>query len=292
MNASRRPIGTGALGGTAAPGDLAASSHPKLPPTRLQAESLQVRLGSVPVIHGVSLEFAPGWTAVVGPNGGGKSTLLRVLAGLCPAQSGEVRLQGRALDAWGAAERAQQIAWLAQEGAAGSGKASDWGGELTAREVVALGRLAHRGLFASLDARDDAAIDAALTETGSIAWASRSLATLSGGERQRVLLARALAVGAPVLLLDEPTTHLDPPHQVAVVKLLRRLAATGHAVVSVLHDLPLALRADRLVVIDAGRVRADGPSHSPELHAAVTDVFDGAVDIVRVADRWTAVPAL
>jgi iron complex transport system ATP-binding protein len=158
--------------------------------------------------------------------------------------------------------------------------------------VAALGRLAHRGLFASLDARDDAAIDAALAATGSTAWASRSLGTLSGGERQRVLLARALAVGAPVLLLDEPTTHLDPPHQVSVVKLLRSLAAAGHTVVSVLHDLPLALRADRVVVIEAGRVRADGPSDAPEVHAAVTEVFGGAVDIVRVSGRWTAVPAL
>ena len=286
MNASLMPVSTGA------PSELAASSRPNVPPTRLQADALQVRLAGVTVLHGVSLEFEPGWTAVVGPNGSGKSTLLRALVGLCPVQSGTVRLQGREVTSIGAAERAQQVAWLAQDGSSGGRQGTDWGGELTAREVVALGRLAHRGLFASLDARDDAAIDGALVATGSSAWAGRSLATLSGGERQRVLLARALAVAAPVLLLDEPTTHLDPPHQVAVVKLLRVLAAAGHTVVSVLHDLPLALRADRLVVIDAGRVRADGPSDSPELHAALADVFDGAVDIVRVAGCWTALPAL
>ena len=99
-------------------------------------------------------------------------------------------------------------------------------------------------------------------DTECSAWAQRRLQQLSGGERQRGLLARALAVNAPVLLLDEPTTHLDPPHQVAVVRLLQRLAAT-RTVVSVLHDLPLALQADRVVVMREGRVLADGRARRP-----------------------------
>jgi iron complex transport system ATP-binding protein len=107
-----------------------------------------------------------------------------------------------------------------------------------------------------------------------------------------VLLARALAVCAPVLLLDEPTTHLDPPHQVAVVRLMRQLAAAGNTVISVLHDLSLALQADRMVVMHDGRPRVEGPADSSAVHAALVEVFDGAISIERIHGRLTAVPML
>ena len=228
------------------------------------------------MLRGVSLALPSGWTAIVGPNGGGKSTLLRVLAGLLLPQSGHVMLDGRALSAHSARERGRRIAWLAQHEA---GEAS---GELTVRDVVQLGRLPHLGLFASPGPDDDAAVDAAMAATECRDWPCRRLHELSGGERQRVLLARALAVGAPVLLLDEPTTHLDPPHQVAVVRLLQRLAAAGTTVVSVLHDLPLALQADRLVVLHRGRVRAEGSAHASEVQAALVHVFGGALSIEQI----------
>jgi iron complex transport system ATP-binding protein len=115
---------------------------------------------------------------------------------------------------------------------------------------------------------------------------------LSGGERQRCLLARALAVGAPVLLLDEPTTHLDPPHQVSLVRLLRRLGGQGRTVVSVLHDLPLALQADRLVVLRDGQVAACGAHDDAALHAALRRVFDQALRIERAGSRFVALPDL
>jgi iron complex transport system ATP-binding protein len=116
------------------------------------------------------------------------------------------------------------------------------------------------------------------------AWAARRLHELSGGERQRVLLARVLATEAPVLLLDEPTTHLDAPHQVALARLFRRLAQpaagdTQRAVVTVLHDLPIALRADHVLVMQAGRVVAAGAPASPDLHRALEKVFQGAVRV-------------
>jgi iron complex transport system ATP-binding protein len=128
------------------------------------------------------------------------------------------------------------------------------------------------------------------------AFAARRLTTLSGGERQRVLLARALAVRARVLLLDEPTTHLDPPHQSALVRLMREEARQGAAVVSVLHDLTLALAADHLVVLAQGRLAAEGAPGDPAVHAALEQVFDHALHIGPVdtpdGPMWAALPRL
>jgi len=249
----------------------------------LQALDLSLALGRRRVLHGITLDLWPGWTAIVGPNGAGKSTLLRALAGLLPPDGGEVRLQGRPLAQWPAAERARQIAWLAQQGAPS--------GDLTVRELVALGRLPHLGLFGTPGPTDEACIDQAMQDTGCAAWAERRLGQLSGGERQRCLLARALAVQAPALLLDEPTTHLDPPQQVAVVRLLRRVGQQG-TVLSVLHDLPLALQADRLVVLRDGRLVVTGAHDDRAVHAALAEVFEQALRIERHGNRYMAWPDL
>lgn len=249
----------------------------------LEAQGLCVALDGVPVLHELNLALEPGWTAIVGPNGAGKSTLLRALAGLLPPAAGTVRLAGRPLAALAPRERARAIAWLAQQGPVQ--------GELNVREVVELGRLPHLGLLGAPGEADRLAVDEAMTAAGCEAWAGRSLQRLSGGERQRCLIARALAVQAPVLLLDEPTTHLDPPHQIAVVRLLQRLART-RTVASVLHDLPLALQADRLLLMRAGRVVAAGAHDDPALHAALVALFDGAIRIERVGARFVAVPRL
>ena len=248
----------------------------------LRVEAVSVALGSTQALREVSLALAPGWTAIVGPNGAGKSTLLRVLAGLQPVDAGTVRFNGQPLGAMRARDRAAQIAWLAQQGEAS--------GELTVRELVQLGRLARLGLFTAPGVADEARVDAAMHDAECSAWQQRRLNELSGGERQRVLLARALAVDAPWLLLDEPTTHLDPPHQVALVRLVRRQVHAGTTVVSVLHDLSLALLADTLVVMQQGEIRAHGAHDDPHLHAALIDVFDGAIRIERFGARWIAIP--
>jgi len=248
----------------------------------LVAQGIDVALAGRTVLHAASLQVRPGWTAIVGPNGAGKSTLLRALAGLLPLTGGKVLLDGRPVDTWRPSDRARRIAWLAQQGEAPT--------ELTVRDVVMLGRLPHTGFFAAPRATDRAAVDRAMAATEASGWADRRLHALSGGERQRVLLARALAVESPVLLLDEPTTHLDPPHQVALVRLLRQLGADGRTVASVLHDLPLALLADHVVVVAGGRVVAEGAKDDPALHAALEDVFAGAVRIARAGDTWLAVP--
>ncbi|MEN9629086.1 MAG: hypothetical protein RJA10_2313 [Pseudomonadota bacterium] len=240
----------------------------------LSAHAVDVRLGRAGVLHGVSLTVGAGWTAMVGPNGAGKSTLLRALAGLQPLAAGQVRLNGHDLQALKATERARHLAWLAQQGQVT--------GELTVRETVELGRIARLGLLGTPGPADAAAVDRAMATTECSAWAGRRLHQLSGGERQRVLLARVLATEAPMLLLDEPTTHLDAPHQRLLARLFRRLAhdATApRAVLTVLHDLPIALRADRLLVLDAGRLQADGPPTDPAVQAALVRVFGHAIHI-------------
>ena len=247
----------------------------------IEARGLHVRLGSRPVLHGIDAVFQTGWTAVVGPNGAGKSTLLRALAGLLPADEGGVRLDGRTLAEWPVRERGQRIAWMAQ--------ATDSVSDLRARDVVMLGRIPHLGLVGDPGPQDEAAVDAAMQATECSAWSHRRLSEFSGGERQRVLLARALAVQAPVLLLDEPTAHLDPPHQVALVRLFRAFGRE-RVVVSVLHDLNLALQADRLLVLREGAAVAQGETGNPLLHQALETVFEGSVQVQSAAGRWIAVP--
>jgi iron complex transport system ATP-binding protein len=255
--------------------------------TPLSAHELCASLGGEEVLAGVSCTLEAGrWTAVVGPNGAGKSTLLRVLAGLLPATHGEVRLQGRPLAAWSTRERAQRIAWLPQQ-------QPDAASELAVRDVVHLGRLPHLGLIGAPGPQDEAIVEQAMALTECSAWRARRMDALSGGERQRALLARALAVQAPVLLLDEPTTHLDPPHQVALVRLLQQLAhRDGLAVASVLHDLSLALQADRLLVMERGRVAADGPCDDEAVQRALVRVFQHAIRIEQLQGRWVAVPEI
>lgn len=250
---------------------------------RLQAQGLAVGPDGRIVLAGLDLAVDRGWTAIVGPNGAGKSTLLRTLAGLLPPRAGTLRLDDRPLAAWPARERARRIAWMAQQ--------TDAHGELTVQDVVRLGRLPHLGLFAEPGPADEAVVRQAMADTGCEAWAHRRLSALSGGERQRVLLARALAVQAPLLLLDEPTAHLDPPHQVALVRLMARLGRE-RGVVSVLHDLSLALAADRLAVVADGRLRALGPPAEAAVRDTLEAVFGGAIRIERTADGWAARPRL
>jgi len=255
----------------------------------LQAVSLAASRGGRRVLHGISLSLRHGeWVAIVGPNGAGKSTLLSVLAGLARPDSGSVRLFGRSLNEWSPRERAQRLAWLSQQGEAE--------GEIPVRDVVRIGRLPRHGLFGTLTAEDEAAVDAVLAEVECCEIASRRLSELSGGERQRVLLARALAVQAPVLLLDEPTTHLDAPHQRALVRSLAARARAGAAVAAVMHDLTLALAADRLLVIAAGRLRADGSPGDAQVRDTLVEVFGRAFSIEPVVGnggtRWAVLPAL
>lgn len=255
----------------------------------LAAEGLSLLLGGRAVVDQVSLQLHAGQTvAIVGPNGAGKSSLLRLLAGLREPDLGQVQLLGRPLGHWPARQRAQQLAWLSQQGEAD--------GDIAVQDVVRLGRLPRAGLFGGLDADDRAAVQQAMLETECEAFATRRLRDLSGGERQRVLLARALAVGARALLLDEPVTHLDAPHQRALMRSLAARARAGQAVAAVMHELTLALTADRLLVMHQGRLVADGPAADPALRATLVAVFGGAFSVERLdtgdGPRWVALPRL
>ena len=252
-----------------------------IPP--LQAEGLTLRLGGRRVVDAVSLVLRSGeWVALVGPNGAGKSTLLQLLAGLRDADGGSVRLGGRALQEWPGRERAQRLAWLSQQGEAD--------GDIAARDVVRLGRLPRHGLFGAPDAGDEIAVSAAMAETACAELAARRLSELSGGERQRVLLARALAVQAPVTFRDGPRANLDPPHQTDWLHTVRALVAAGGTVVSVLHEISIALQADDMLIMAAGRIAHHGPCQDGATHAALEQVFERRIQVRRIDGMWMALP--
>jgi len=254
--------------------------------TALAARHLCARLGNVEVLHGIDLSLPAGrWTSIVGPNGAGKSTLLKVLAGLLPHSAGQVQLMDRKLAAWPTRERARTMAWL------GQGEGSDGGADdLTAWDVAMLGRLPHRPWLAPPAAADVTAVTRALQQTHAWEWRDRPLGELSGGERQRVLLARALAVQARVLLMDEPLANLDPPHQSDWLATVRGLTASGTTVVSVLHEIGFALHADHVVVLRQGRVLHAGAPHDAATHEALQAVFDNRIAIRPLDDGWAVVP--
>jgi iron complex transport system ATP-binding protein len=248
----------------------------------LQAEWRAVSLSGRVILSPLSMGIPVGrWTAVVGPNGAGKSTLLRTLAGL-QACDGEVKLLGRALHDWPSKARARAMAWL--------GQTETGADDLRAGDVVMLGRLPHQAWLAAPSEADHAVVEQAMLQTQCWTWRHRLMGQLSGGERQRVLLARALAVQSQVLMMDEPLTHLDPPHQADWLDIVRALVGRGVTVLSVLHELNMALQADELVVMVEGRVRHQGPASEAAAHDAVSAVFDGRVRLREVEGQWVALP--
>jgi len=251
----------------------------------LSAHQITARVGGAEVLHGIDLHLPEGrWTSVVGPNGAGKSTLLKVLAGLLPRGQvdGQVALLGRMLTLVPARERARQLSWLGQN----EGSAED----LTSYDVAMLGRLPHQPWLAPPSPTDHAAVEQALRTTQAWDWRDRPLSQLSGGERQRVLLARALAVQAQVLLMDEPLANLDPPHQTDWLHTVRALVAAGNTVVSVLHEVSLALQADEMVVMAKGRITHQGGCDEPVTHRALEAVFDNRIAVHALLGQWVALP--
>jgi len=252
----------------------------------LTAHNITVMHDEFKAVNNVSLTLHAGeWVSLVGPNGAGKSSLLKALAGLAPAE-GQVSLLGKPWAVWSRRERAQTLAWM--------GQAEAGQDDLTVYDVAMLGRLPHQSWLSTPSAKDHAVVEVALKTVQAWDWRTRSLGQLSGGERQRVLLARALAVQAQVYLMDEPLAGVDVPHQADWLEWVRCLTETGAAVVSVLHELNLALQADRVWVMSEGRWVHSGLPNDKDTHQALSAIFQNRLQWREWQDegvtRWVALP--
>lgn len=215
------------------------------------ADALRVALDGQTILHDLDFTVeADTWVGLIGPNGSGKTTLLRTLAGLLP-YSGSLTLDDEPVADWKPRALARRIAFVRQSPSLAF--------DFSVEEFVLLGRSPHHGWLEGFTADDRHHVRNALAELDLEAFAERSLDTLSGGEQQRVQLAQALAQEAGVLLLDEPTAHLDVHHQFDGMDRVAGLSPP-RTVVAAFHDLAFAARyADRLLVLDRGRLVADGP---------------------------------
>lgn len=222
---------------------------------------------------------------VLGPNGGGKTTLFRTLLGLLAAQSGEVRLQDAPLEALPRAEVARRMGYVPQ------GSAAQFA--FTVRDMVLMGRTAHVGLFAAPGTADRAAADRAIAALGIGALAERVVTELSGGERQLAMIARALAQGARLLVLDEPTASLDFGNQVRVLREIRRLAAEGYAVVFSTHDPGQAfLAASRVLLLAHGEAFRQGAPEDVITAQNLREVYGVEVRVAALGGARACVPVL
>ena len=237
--------------------------------TLLSVKALSASLAGKEILKDVSFDLPAGeFVGLIGPNGAGKSTLLRTVLGLTPHR-GEVAIEGRAVASMSTRERARHIAYLPQE--------HDIAWPVPVEMIVALGRDVHRPAFSRQGAADREIIDRAMRRMEVEAFRDRPATELSGGEKARVLIARALAQDAPLLLADEPAAGLDPSHQIMLMKTFAALAGEGRSVVASLHDLGLAARwCSRLILLDRGRIVADGPPHTVLTRERLRSVY--AVD--------------
>lgn len=241
----------------------------------IEVRGLSFAYGVARVVRDVSLAVHPGeMVGVIGPNGSGKSTLLRLLGGALRPAAGEIRLFDRPLGDYSRGELGRLIAVVPQETLVEF--------PFSVMEVVLMGRAPHLGGFAFEGDRDVAVAREAMRRTGVEHLASRRIHEISGGERQRVILARALAQEASVLLLDEPAAFLDIRHEVEMYDLLRDLQREGMTVVSVLHDLNIAaLYCDRLLLLHEGRVARAGPPAEVITYPTLTAVYGTEVYVAQ-----------
>jgi len=253
----------------------------------LVAEDLSIGYGGRPIGAGLGLAAHPGDVlCLLGPNGSGKTTLFKTLLGLLPAIAGRVRVGTKPLTDLSRAEIARAVAYVPQAHAAPFA--------FSAREVVLMGRTARLGPFSQPGARDVEAAEAALERLGIGDLAEADYTRLSGGQRQLVLIARALAQGSPVLVMDEPTASLDFGNQALVLTEVAGLAGDGLTVVLSTHDPDHALAiGTQVVLLHQGRIRAAGAPESALTGPALSAVYGVDVRIERLADgRAVCLPSL
>ena len=241
----------------------------------LEIQNLSIAYGECLVLKEISLNVLAGEVlAVIGPNGVGKSTLIRAMSGVLPCKSGTIRVDGRDVARLSQNQRARYMAVVPQ--------ARTLPHHFTVYQTVLLGRTPYVGWLGSTGPRDHEVVCHALAQAQITHLAERWVGTLSGGEQQRVLLARALAQDTPVLLLDEPTTHLDLQHQTGLLNLIRRLASEKKlAVLMVLHDMNHAgMYADRVALFVRGRIFACGTPEEVLTQSNLTSIFQVPVSVI------------
>jgi iron complex transport system ATP-binding protein len=243
------------------------------PVPALALDGVRVSLGGVPVLAGLDLTLERGELLLLaGRNAAGKTTLLRAAAGLAQPDAGSITLGGRPLASLRRRELGRRVAFVPQE----TGVPFPF----TAGQLVLLGRTPHLGLLAFESKADVVVAEAALARLGLEALADRSVLELSGGERQLVQLARALAQDAQLLLLDEPTAHLDLAHRALVLGCLRELTREGRTVLVVSHDLAAASHANRVAFLAEGRIAAVGPPEQVIQPDALQASFGVAAEVL------------
>ena len=233
----------------------------------MELEQVAILRNGRTVLEEVRLAVPPGeiW-GVVGPNGGGKSSLLLAMAGLLLPQRGEVRLLGERLSNWSREELSLRVGFLPQS--------QHMAFPYTVREFVEMGRVPWLRRYGKDRRRDEAAVERAIEAMGLAGLADRTLVQLSGGEQQRCCLAQVLAQETPLLLLDEPLAHLDLLHQTMLLRRLREFARAGRSTVVSLHDLSLAWRCcDRLLVTGGGHASLFAVQETPELERCLRESF-------------------
>ena len=243
----------------------------------IEIKNLNVDYGPRRVLKNISLDVKTGETlALLGPNGSGKSTLIRALSGVvCASGTPLLRLFGRDLGGLNAAQRARLMAVVPQ--------AVSLPPAFTVWETVLLGRTPYLNFLGQLSSKDEEIARESLEKVDALSLAPRRVGELSGGEQQRVLLARALAQSTPVLLLDEPTTHLDLQHQIGLLELVHKLAREQNLTVLIaLHDLNLAARyAERVALMVDGEIKASGTAKEVLRPAMISQVYGWPVQVVQ-----------
>lgn len=257
----------------------------------LSAQNLVLNYSGQPIpekkatVQDISLTLREGEiTCLIGPNGCGKSTLLKALAGILPPVSGTLELDRKPLSEWSAKALARCMTLLPQTPVAPD--------EISVEQLVSHGRFAWQGLFGRMTQADTDAIEDALQLTDMAHLRHRRFNHLSGGERQRGWLALALAQQADILLLDEPTTYLDPGHQIEMLELLSRINRDHRrTIVMVLHDINQASQyADRILVMQQGRMITDAPPDQAITQAMMQQVFGLNVELIRRQDAEKTYP--
>jgi len=236
--------------------------------TIVEAKNVEFFYGARQALCGVSFSILKGgFYGLLGPNGSGKSTLLSILSGTARASKGEIELKGKRLETYSRKELARTIAFVPQE--------TDADFPFSCREVVMMGRYSHQGILGMGSRGDDAIVEHCMEITGTSAIAERPITELSGGERQRVIMAQALAQGGELLLLDEPTSHLDIKYQLEIMELVRKLNREQHlTIVASFHDLNIASHyCGEIFFLHSGRLAGSGPVDAVFSEEMIKNVF-------------------